>query len=382
VSAKTFVPSESDPEKLYLVECDATGTWTCDCPSRKQPCKHILRYQAEIVAKRVDGPVENLDDGWSALIGRGLVKTGDQIAQHENAQPGEDGEPDSSGPAEASSDSLNYEPIEDLNEMDFHEELTFEQVAALDGIKASLPPAKPVGNIHLAVLAVYEEVEYVKKTYADQLGYSFAGEAAIINVLRPAMVRHGITAHVSKVKKPKRVEYQSRSNARMVNTLLKVQLTLTHAASGTKRKVWAWGEGSDSGDKGVPKAHTGAFKYALRQAFMLETGDDPDRTSSREYEGSGQRDQRPPEQRRAQRETLRQGGQKNATPAWWQFFINERQKAGLSGDDIRAILHNPCTPQYVNAYLEEQQAQTTEEITLSLSQLLKRAVALKTQENK
>ena len=34
----------------------------------------------------------------------------------------------------------------------------------------------------------------------------------------------------------------------------------------------------------TPKALTGAYKYALRQAFLLETGDDPDRQPSHEQE--------------------------------------------------------------------------------------------------
>ena len=35
------------------------------------------------------------------------------------------------------------------------------------------------------------------------------------------------------------------------------------------------GEGSDTGDKASNKALTGAYKYALRQTFCIETGDDP-----------------------------------------------------------------------------------------------------------
>jgi len=34
--------------------------------------------------------------------------------------------------------------------------------------------------------------------------------------------------------------------------------------------------GQDGGDKSVPKSLTIALKYALRQAFLMETGDDPD----------------------------------------------------------------------------------------------------------
>ena len=36
----------------------------------------------------------------------------------------------------------------------------------------------------------------------------------------------------------------------------------------------------DVGDKSANKAATGLLKYALRQTFLIETGDDPDAESS------------------------------------------------------------------------------------------------------
>jgi hypothetical protein len=44
--------------------------------------------------------------------------------------------------------------------------------------------------------------------------------------------------------------------------------------------IQALGEGMDYGDKVLNKAMTGAYKYALRQACMISTGDDPDHTPS------------------------------------------------------------------------------------------------------
>ena len=40
----------------------------------------------------------------------------------------------------------------------------------------------------------------------------------------------------------------------------------------------------DTGDKDSNKAMTAAFKYALRQTLMIETGDDPDKTPNGEFE--------------------------------------------------------------------------------------------------
>ena len=51
--------------------------------------------------------------------------------------------------------------------------------------------------------------------------------------------------------------------------------------SGQYEDIQVLGEGSDSLDKAANKAMTVAYKYALRQAFLIETGDDdPDRHGS------------------------------------------------------------------------------------------------------
>ena len=70
----------------------------------------------------------------------------------------------------------------------------------------------------------------------------------------------------------------------MVNTVIQATLRFSHAPSGTSIDVTAVGEGSDAGDKGANKAMTGLYKYALRQTFCIETGDDPDKFASEERE--------------------------------------------------------------------------------------------------
>lgn len=136
-------------------------------------------------------------------------------------------------------------------------------------------------NIHEAINAVMEEVGYVKKARTQGLNYSFAGEAALISALRPAMVEHGIYMHVLKIESVARENYQTKSGTAMVNTLITAVIRFTHV-SGTFIDVSSTGEGSDAGDKGANKAMTGLYKYALRQTFCIETGDDPDKTKSEE----------------------------------------------------------------------------------------------------
>lgn len=141
-------------------------------------------------------------------------------------------------------------------------------------------------NIHEAVNAVMQEVGYVKKSRSNGLNYSYAGEAALIAALRPAMVEQGIYMHVQDVTFT-RENYTTAKGTAMVNTVARAVIRFTHAPSGTFIDVAALGEGSDAGDKSANKAMTGLYKYAMRQTFCIETGDDPDKYASEERKDNG-----------------------------------------------------------------------------------------------
>lgn len=141
-------------------------------------------------------------------------------------------------------------------------------------------------SIHEAINAVMKEVGYVQKQRSDQLKYTYAGEASLIEAIRPSMVEHGIYMTVLEVKKVYRSAYETKSGTNMFNTLMEGIVRFTHI-SGDHIDVEATGEGSDTGDKSSNKAMTGLYKYALRQTFCIETGDDPDRFPSDEMERSG-----------------------------------------------------------------------------------------------
>ena len=138
-------------------------------------------------------------------------------------------------------------------------------------------------NIHEAIVAVMNEVGYVQKTKAAALNYTFAGEAALISAIRPWLVHYGVYVHVAEVTEFAQLQYETANGKPMLNTTLRVTMRFTHAPSGTYIDVDARGEGSDSGDKSSNKALTGAYKYALRQTFCIETGDDPDKEASEQF---------------------------------------------------------------------------------------------------
>lgn len=140
------------------------------------------------------------------------------------------------------------------------------------------------GNIHEAVIKIMEQIGYVRKTKSGQLDYAYAGEAALIAAIRPWMVYFQVymtvvdIGAVSEIDRPRTSrEGAAYGNTRMVSLTSKVRFT--HAPSGTSIDVAARGEGADVSDKANNKAETGAYKYALRQTFCIETGLDPDSQS-------------------------------------------------------------------------------------------------------
>lgn len=142
----------------------------------------------------------------------------------------------------------------------------------IDRLSEKLGP-KSIGE---AIHAIYGEIGYVQKEGQVNFGntkYKYAGEAAFIAALRPVMVKYGVTISVNCTE----LAYNAPGHV-----IVRCTYIFAHKDSGTFMQVESLGEGKDSGDKAIPKALTGAYKYALRQTFMLETGDDPDKVSSEE----------------------------------------------------------------------------------------------------
>ena len=177
-------------------------------------------------------------------------------------------------------------------------------------------------NISEAIIGVMKEIGYVEKQRGRSLNYTYAGEAALIEALRPAMVEHGITLHVSDYLAIDYMEYKTTKGSNMFSVRLHAKVTFTHAQSGTTVIVSALGEGADVGDKAMNKAQTGCLKYALRQTFLIETGDDPDKYSSVEQAKA-------PEV--AKRKSTKQEAEKDSAPA-------SNQSRSWPGDIIKAVV--------------------------------------------
>lgn len=138
-----------------------------------------------------------------------------------------------------------------------------------------------------ALNKVMAAVGYVQKDKKNAFhGYKYAGEEALLTVLRPALVEHGLVLIPSLDGVPSMDEHG--------NTNLTMAYTLAHVSGEVwPEKIRVPGCGNDRakngtmGDKGAYKALTGANKYMLFKLFQIATGDDPEVAS--EHDNSSER---------------------------------------------------------------------------------------------
>lgn len=129
-----------------------------------------------------------------------------------------------------------------------------------------------------ATLAVMRDVPYVQMTgWVDHgKGYSVTTERDVISGLHDAMVRHGIVGPIPIETEVRELPNYAARSSEMHRTAVIRTFMFMHVHSKESATVQVAGEAADGGDKSIPKAMTLAKKYALREYFLLETGDDPD----------------------------------------------------------------------------------------------------------
>lgn len=133
-------------------------------------------------------------------------------------------------------------------------------------------------KISTALHTVMTKVGYVQKTGKNSFhGYRYAGEADLLDKLRPAMIEAGLLLMPS-VRTVTGPDVHG-------NVTVEIDYTLAHKDGDIwPEKLTAVGCGNDRakngavGDKGVYKALTGANKYLLFKLFQIETGDDPEQS--------------------------------------------------------------------------------------------------------
>ena len=198
-------------------------------------------------------------------------------------------------------------------------------------------------KITAALHQVMQEVSYVQKTGENKFHkYRYAGEADLLEKLRPAMLKAGLlllpSANIA-------------TTDEHGNTYVSVEYTLAHKDGDvwptTIKAVGCGGDVSKDGrvgDKGVYKALTGANKYLLFKLFQIETGDDPEDDSKVEDPHSTPKpqgyakevpeiDDRPAFDESILRQYLdaidKWGGTSDGLRTWWESEAPFRKEAGI-----------------------------------------------------
>lgn len=127
-----------------------------------------------------------------------------------------------------------------------------------------------------AQLAVMAAVPYLQKRQAKDLPYTFAGEADLIRAVRGAMIENGLTLTPIGAEEVYSAMRAAKSGKEMPHIRLRLTYRLAHHPSGEHIDIQTVGESLDTSDKAANKAMTAGLKYCVRQAFLIETGDDPD----------------------------------------------------------------------------------------------------------
>jgi len=130
-------------------------------------------------------------------------------------------------------------------------------------------------GLHTKLVEVMKRCAYAQKAN-EARDYNYVSDEQFMRLINPALCDAGISCtvydtqllHVGKVTTAKGSEWN--------HAIVKVTLELTDAESGESAQLEGIGEGTDSGDKAVYKAQTGARKYAWRMALNIATGDDPE----------------------------------------------------------------------------------------------------------
>jgi hypothetical protein len=133
-------------------------------------------------------------------------------------------------------------------------------------------------KIYQNIIKAMNEVNSIGKDNYNQLQkFKFRGIDDVMNAMHPILSKNNIFV-APEVEDFSREERTSKNGGLIIYTIATIKFTF-YAEDGSNIVVKVIGEAMDSGDKGMNKAMSIAYKYALFQVFCIPTEDDPDKDS-------------------------------------------------------------------------------------------------------
>jgi hypothetical protein len=126
-------------------------------------------------------------------------------------------------------------------------------------------------NILKKLNLIFQEVGEIKKDGVNKaFNYAYVTEAQLKRVLQPLLKKYGVIFKLDIV--DQKVDY----SGKIPLTLITVKYSFLDPESGEVLEGTFCSQGSDTADKGIFKAITGAIKYILSSVFLIPTGGDPE----------------------------------------------------------------------------------------------------------
>lgn len=134
-------------------------------------------------------------------------------------------------------------------------------------------------TVFAAWSAVMNDVQSIEKgEFNKAQGFRFRGIDAVMDVVGPALRKHGVLVVPSGTDLSAET-YQTSKGTPMRNVTVTMQYTV-YGPGGDHFVGVSFGESADAGDKAVTKAQSVALRTFLLQSLMVPTGDpDPDASS-------------------------------------------------------------------------------------------------------
>lgn len=129
------------------------------------------------------------------------------------------------------------------------------------------------------ILKIMEEIQHIpKRGYNKFHNYPYVLEADVKSKLSTLCLKHRVVIFTSTISGSTKSQAIGEKGQLLTGT--EMEYTIVDVDSGELKTVIVSGAGTDSGDKGIYKAMTGAYKYFALNTFMISTGDDPEHDDS------------------------------------------------------------------------------------------------------
>jgi len=131
-------------------------------------------------------------------------------------------------------------------------------------------------NILTKLHTIQAQVQKMEKDGRNTFqNYDYLSETQVTTKMKELFDKYGVIFnHSSRITNI--LPFQSQKGVQNFLTNVEVSYSFYDIKTGEKLRGKASGQGTDSGDKGIYKAITGAIKYIFMKNFLIPTGDDPE----------------------------------------------------------------------------------------------------------